>query len=164
MATTYNDVQAFTQDADLILRMFSDQAYFEQKYAQTASACEIVECEKTDSRFRIKAKLKMPTEAPVPGFAKKFIADSMTVIQQDTWDLNSRKGKLEIEIVGAPISVSADMELVSTDKGCENRMRWTFTCKVPLVGGKVEQMIQNDVCAKAPRDLEVSRKIAATYG
>lgn len=161
MATNHKDIQTFSQDADTILRLFTSREYFEQKYAQTTQSCEILECTHSGNTFRIRARLKMRTEAPVPAFAKKFIGDTMTVIQQDTWDTQAQRGRLEIEIVGAPISVSADMRLESAAQGATNTMDWTIACNIPLIGGKVEKMILNDIMSKAPRDLEASRKIAA---
>lgn len=163
MATTYEDVQSFPQSADSIIEMFTDKAYFERKYAELTNSCEFTEHSKEGKDFHIKAVLHYDFDAPVPGFAKKFIADTLTVTQSDDWDTDTRRGRLEVHITGAPVKIIADMELVATDSGCENRMRWTLTCGVPLVGGKLEKLIREDIEAKAPRDLEVSRQIAADY-
>lgn len=163
MATKYNEVQSFEKSADSIMTMFSDKAYFEKKYAQLANSCEIREHRHEGNDFHIKAFLHYDFEAPVPGFAKKFIGDALTVTQEDTWDTDARKGQLNIHIAGAPVTIHADMELVETASGCENRLSWTIDCNVPLVGGKLEKMILQDITAKAPRDLEVSRSIAADY-
>lgn len=163
MATTFDDVQSFEQDADTIIKMFTDKAYFEKKYAELANSCEIREHTSEGDDFHIKAYLHYDFDAPVPGFAKKLIADSLTVTQADTWNAKTRRGFLEVHMTGAPVSMKADMELVSTATGCENRMHWTISCNVPLVGGKLEKVIKEDIMSKAPKDLEVSRKIAASY-
>lgn len=163
MAHRFEDVQTFEQDADTIFGMFCDPAYFEKKYAQTTVEHEILESHSDAQTFRIRAKLKMRSDAPVPGFAKKFVSDTMTVEQTDTWDKQARTGHLEIHIHGAPISVKATMELVSTATGAENHLRWEVVCKVPLVGSKLEKMLEDDIRHKAPRDLQVSRAIAKDY-
>nr|MBV6628474.1 DUF2505 domain-containing protein [Oceanococcus sp. HetDA_MAG_MS8] len=163
MAHRFDDVQTFEQDADTIFGMFCDPEYFAKKYAQTAVEHEILEASSNDQSFSIKAKMKMRSDAPVPGFAKKFVSDTMTVEQTDTWDKTTRTGHLEIHIHGAPITVKAAMELVDTDRGAENRMHWEVVCKVPLVGSKLEKMLEDDIRHKAPRDLEVSRALAKDY-
>ncbi len=163
MATQFDDTQTFTQDADTVMRMFCDRSYFERKYQQTAESYEILECEQTADHFRIKARLKMRSSAPLPGFAKKFVAETMTVVQEDSWDANTRRGQLSVEIAGAPVSIQADMALVEQGEGAANKMHWTVTCKVPLVGGKLEKLIADDIRQKAPRDLEVSRELVADY-
>ncbi len=163
MATTFEDVQSFEQDADTIIKMFTDKAYFEKKYAELANSCEIREHSVDGSKFHIKAFLHYDFDAPLPGFAKKLIADTLTVTQADTWDTSTRRGLLEVHMSGAPVTMKADMELVDNGSGCENRMRWSISCNVPLVGGKLEKVIKEDIMSKAPKDLEVSRKIAASY-
>lgn len=163
MATKFDDVQSFEQDAATIIKMFSDKAYFEKKYAELANSCEIREHRNEGGEFHIKAFLHYDFDAPIPGFAKRLIADTLTVTQADTWNTETRKGFLEVHMTGAPVSMKADMELVDTDSGCENRMHWTINCSVPLVGGKLEKVIKEDIMSKAPKDLEVSRKIATTY-
>lgn len=163
MATTFDDVQSFEQNADSIIKMFTDKAYFEKKYAELANSCEIREHSLDGSDFHIKAFLHYDFDAPIPGFAKKLIADTLTVTQADTWNTDTRRGFLEVHMTGAPVTMKADMELVATPDGCENRMRWTISCNVPLIGGKLEKVIKEDIMSKAPKDLEVSRGIAASY-
>lgn len=163
MATNYSEVQSFEKSADSIMTMFSDRSYFERKYSELANSFEIREHRHEANDFHIKAFLHYDFEAPVPGFAKKFIGDALTVTQEDTWDCETRKGQLDVHIAGAPVSIHADMELVETASGCENRMNWTIDCRVPLVGGKLEKLILQDITSKAPRDLEVSRGIANDY-
>jgi hypothetical protein len=44
-----------------------------------------------------------------------------------------------------------------------NTQSWTITCSVPLVGGKIESAVAEDIKVKARRDLAASRKIILDY-
>ncbi|MEN8720480.1 MAG: DUF2505 domain-containing protein [Oceanococcaceae bacterium] len=163
MAISFDDVQSFPIPAERVMAMFTDRAYFERKYAELANSFTIQEHRHDEAEFFIKALIHYDFDAPVPGFAKKILPGELTVTQSDRWDVAQRKGVLEVSISGAPVTMRADMTLVETAQGCENRMRWTITCGVPLIGGKLEKLIRDDVQSKAPRDLEVSREIAKEY-
>lgn len=159
----FDEVYRYDKDADTVMAMFADRAYFEKKYDETTISYEVLEHERTDDRFMIRCKLAMPMNAPVPNFAKKFLGETMTVIQQDIWDLESRTGELKIEMHGAPIHISARMELKQGDAGGENHVHWDVQCRVPLVGGKIEKVIAQDIQAKSPGDMAVSNRILADY-
>ena len=159
----FDEIYRYDKDADTVMQMFADRAYFEKKYEQTTLSYEVLEHQRDDDKFMIRCKLTMPSSAPIPGFAKKFLGETMTVVQQDNWDLKSRTGQLNIEIQGAPVDVSAKMELKQGDSGGENHVHWTISCKIPLVGGKLEKLIAEDIQAKSPADIEISNKILADY-
>ena len=159
----FEEKYQYVKDADTVMRMFSDRGYFETKYEETTISYQVLEHDKSDKKFHIRCELKMPLNVPVPGFAKKFLGETMTVVQQDDWDLDARTGTLKVEMAGAPVSISARMTLRDGAEGAENHVQWDVTCKVPLVGGKLEKLIADDIQAKSPADLEVSNRILASY-
>ncbi len=160
---TFDEVYRYDKDADTVMRMFADRGYFEKKYEETTISYEVLEHSSEGDRFHIRCKLSMPMNAPVPGFAKKFLGETMSVVQQDTWNTAARTGELKVEMQGAPIDISAKMELKQGASGAENHVHWNIHCKIPLVGGKIEKLIADDIRAKSPADLEVSNRILADY-
>lgn len=164
MSTQYEERQSFDQPMEKVLRMFSDRAYFERKYAASGGwDIQVLEHELSGRRFRIKCGYSRKPDADVPGFARKFIGDSVHLTQEDVWDLDSASGRLSIEIRNAPIRMSAQMRVVQQPGGCANVLLWTLTCPVPLVGSKLEQMLATEMRNKAAADLEISRKLLADY-
>ncbi|HEX4872193.1 MAG TPA: DUF2505 domain-containing protein [Nevskiaceae bacterium] len=160
----FDDKHGFDQPASTILRMFSDRSYFERKYAALgARELEVLEHELKDDRFRIKCRMVMKSDAPLPDFAKKFLGDTVTITQQDSWDLKTQTGRIEAEIKGAPVKVRAEMALKAEGKGCANHLRWEVNCGIPLVGGKLEKVIAEDIQVKSKNDLAASRQLAAGY-
>jgi hypothetical protein len=160
----FEDKHTFNKPAATVIKMFSDRAYFERKYKELAvDDLEVLECETTGSKFRIKSRFKVRNDAPLPEFAKKFMAEKNTVTQQDTWDTKTMTGRLEIEIKGVPVKVSADMTLKNEGAGSANNLKWNVSCGIPLIGGKLESVVADDIKVKAKNDVAASRKILADY-
>lgn len=160
----FDDKHSFDKPAATVLKMFSDQAYFERKYKELGfTAIEVLDLEKSDSRFRIKTSYTAKTNVPLPDFAKKFIPSTAAVTQQDAWDLKRMTGRIDVEIKGTPVKVSCDMTLKDEGKGSANYLKWTITCSLPLIGGKIEKLTADDIQAKAGNDVATTRRILADY-
>ena len=84
----FENKHSFSKPSDAVIRMFSDRAYFERKYKELGfTAIQVLEHEKSDSKFRIKVCYTAKNTVAIPEFAKKFIPDTAIVTQSDTWDL-----------------------------------------------------------------------------
>jgi hypothetical protein len=57
----------------------------------------------------------------------------------------------------------AEMRVVKEPGGCVNVLQWALTCAVPLLGGKIEQLLAKEMRNKAAADLEISRRLLAGY-
>ena len=164
MSTKYEERQAFDQPPETVMKMFTDRAYFERKYAASGGwDIQVLEHELTAARFRIKCSYQRKPDADVPAVARKFIGESVHVTQEDVWDLKARTGRLTVELRGAPVRMSAEMKLVAEAGGCANVLSWTLNCPVPLVGGKMEQVLAKEMREKAAADLAISRRLLAAY-
>jgi hypothetical protein len=160
----FDDKHTFDKPAATVMKMFADRAYFERKYkALSYWNIEVLEHEKSDKKFRIKARYTTKNDAPLPDFAKKFLGDSTVITQSDTWDIEKRTGRLDIEIKGAPVKVMAEMSLKDEAKGSANTLHWNVSCGIPLIGGKLEKLITEDIQSKAKADIAASRKLLADY-
>jgi hypothetical protein len=164
MATQYEERQNFDQPKAKVLRMFSDRAYFEKKYAASGGwDIQVLEHELQGKHFRIRCSYSRKPDAEVPSFAKKLIGEAVHLVQEDVWDLEKASGVLKIEIRNTPIKMSAAMRVVEEAGGCANVLQWTISCGVPLIGGKLEQMMAKEMKDKAAADLEISRRLLAAY-
>jgi hypothetical protein len=160
----FEDKHTFSKPAATVMKMFSDRAYFERKYQELGvEDLEILECEKAGTKFRIKSRFKVKNDAPLPDFAKKFVGEKNTVTQQDTWDTSSMTGRLDIEVKGVPVKVSCDMSLKTDGAGSANHLKWNVSCGIPLIGGKLESVLSDDIKSKAKADVAATRKILADY-
>src|SRR5690349_6914500 len=160
----FNDKHTFDKPAATVLKMFSDKAYFERKYREFGYAdIKVLEHTVDAKRFRIKVQYVAPNSAPIPDFAKKFLGQTNTVTQSDTWDLEKKTGRLEAEIKGVPVKVGADMKPADEGAGSSNTLKWNLSCGIPLLGGKLEQIVASDIQSRAKGDLAKSREILKSY-
>jgi hypothetical protein len=154
----------FDKPAATVMTMYADRRFFERKYAAVGGwDIQVLEHELTPQRFRIKCRYTTRNETAMPDFAKKLMGAETMITQEDVWDIAKRAGRLQIEIKGVPAKISAEMRLVEEGKGGVNRMQWSVSCGVPLIGGKLEKVIAEDINRRSAADLAASRKILADY-
>ena len=161
----FNDKHSFDKPSANVIKMFSDKAYFERKYKDLGFGnIEVLEHSTDGKKFKIKVRYSARNEAPmIPDFAKKFLGETNVVTQTDSWDIEKKTGRLEAEIRGVPVKVSADMSLKDEGAGSANSLKWTISCGIPLLGGKLEQVVAGDIQAKAKSDVAKSREILKSY-
>jgi len=160
----FTDKHSFDKPAATVIKMFSDKAYFERKYKELGfKNIEVLEHTADAKKFRIKVRYSAPLDAPLPDFAKKFLAANNVITQSDTWDLEKRTGRLEAEIRGVPVKVGADMKLADEGSGSANTLKWNLSCGIPFVGGKLEELVGGDIKAKSKTDNAKSREILQGY-
>jgi hypothetical protein len=160
----FNDKHTFDKPAASVMKMFADRAYFERKYRELGfSNIEVLEHAADGRKFRIKVRYSAKSDAPIPDFAKRFLGAVNVVTQTDVWDCEKKAGRLEAEIRGVPVKVSADMSLKDDGAGAANSLKWDIHCGIPLIGGKLEQVVAGDIQAKSKLDIAKTREILESY-
>ncbi len=164
MATKISLEHKFKKSPAEVWKMYTDRAFFEKKYQATGCTnIEVLDCKSSDKGFSITVRYDAKSDAPMPDFAKKFMAERINVTQTDSWDKASMTGKIVTEIKGAPVKVTAEMKLEAAGKGAVNKMQWTLSSGIPLVGGKLESILGEDVKIKSARDELASQKLLESY-
>ena len=154
----------FPKPKATILKMFSDAEYFRRKYELIGSSSyELLECEREAQRFRIRYRFTSRADIPLPDFVRKFVSETMFVVQQDVWDIQNGSGRLDIEIRGIPVKIWTEMSLEDSATGCTNVLRFNINCTVPLIGPKFEKVLADDVKLKSEVDRKVSLSLLHDY-
>ena len=126
----FTDSHEFDVSSDTVIKMFSDPDYFTGKYeALGFSNIEVLEHTQDGDEFSITVRYEAPSDAPVPGFAKKFMAETNVVTQTDCWNVADKTGELTAEIKGLPATIKAQMELVDDGKGMEDPLNLVVEIK-----------------------------------
>lgn len=108
---------------------------------------EIVEQTASKGEFRI--VLKRLVDLELPGFAKKVMKPTNTVISTDTWNDNrdgTYGGTFELAAPGTPMETSG-VTLIEPDgkKATSYTVTIRVKVKVPLIGGKIESYAKGAV-------------------
>jgi len=80
----------------------------------------------------------------LPSFAKKIAGDTTRVIQTEEWS-SPTGGTLRIDAPGKPTSMAGTIELVPDGTGTVEVVELEIKAKVPLIGGKLESLMADQV-------------------
>lgn len=156
--------QTFPKDAEAVLRMFCDPAYHRDLQAALgATGYRQLELTDDGTRFHIKMSYEVKSDAPLPGFAKKILGETTTVTQTERWDRSTRKGEVIVEPRGLPGKIRCNTALTEAAGMATKTFDWEVTVKIPLVGGKLEDLVSGDIRRKDPIDAAASRKLLEKY-
>ena len=97
----------------------------------------------TDSGFTLVNDQIQPT-AGLPSFAKKFAGETTKAIQREEWS-SPTSGSLTIETPGKPTSMNGTITLSASGAGTVERVDLEIKAKVPLIGGKLESLMADQV-------------------
>lgn len=154
----------YPQPVDVVMKMFTDPVYFERKYQALEVSDFAVTQHVPGDRFSFHYRFRAAGDIRVPDFARRLVGDAIRVSQIDAWHVSERIGRIDIEIAGAPASVHADMMLQAAGaKASVLKLDWTVRCSIPLLGGKIEKLIAEDVQRRTAADGKVSVQLLERY-
>lgn len=156
--------QTFPKDADTVLKMFCDPAYHE-KLQKTLGAMNIRQLEHKDdgTKFRIKLAYDVKSNVPLPGFAKKILGETSSVVQEESWDRSSKKGTINVQVQNLPGTLSSVNTLAESGGTTTKTFNWDVTVKIPLIGGKIEKLVVDDIKTKVEPEQSAGRKLLDNY-
>lgn len=85
----------------------------------------------------------------VPSFAKKLVGDEIQIVQREVWS-SPTEGDVEVTIPGKPGQMSGRVSLTEAGGVTTQHTELDIKVSIPLVGGKVEQLV-HDLMTKALR-------------
>jgi hypothetical protein len=126
-----------------VFEMLADPAFREK----VGEALDVVSADITLARngdgFTLTNDQVQRTEG-LPSFAKKIAGDTTRVIQTEEWS-SASGGTLRIDAVGKPTSMAGTIELVPEGQGTVEVVELEIKAKVPLIGGKLENLMAEQV-------------------
>ena len=143
MATELSYTQQFTGTPAQVYAMLTDAAFGEHCALNTGSTS--AECTSTASGAGATVVSKRVLPAEVPGFAKKFLGDTITLTETQEWSgLNGDAADAVVTVeFSAPISFTGAAALRAAGEGTEVLVTGKFKASIPLIGGKVEELARD---------------------
>ena len=93
----------------------------------------------------------------IPSFAKKFVGDEILIVQTENWT-SPTSADVRLTIPGKPGEAVGTLELVESGGTTTESVDLDLTVKIPLVGGKIEQLIAGIFSAALDVEQKVGRE------
>jgi hypothetical protein len=141
-----SDSHVYPVPVDAVVALLQDQAATVAKYEGMGHRdVEILEFETDTDKMRIVSTRVVDVD--VPGFAKKVLKPTNTMVQTDEWHRNGGRwsGTFHVEVKGAPVKLDGRMELGPDGDGARHDVTIAMHVKVPLIGGKIADWGKGDV-------------------
>jgi hypothetical protein len=80
-------------------------------------------------------------DVALPAFAKALFTPTNTVLDVKVWDAATKSARFTVDVKNVPTRVGGTVKLVPTDTGCDYIVDVQVSCKVPLIGRKLEAFV-----------------------
>jgi Protein of unknown function (DUF2505) len=145
----FSAIHTYRHAADDVFATLTDFEAVKSKYeAIGQSHVELVRLDQgDDGSVTLVTSRVVPLE--LPGFARKVLSPKQHVTQTDVWSgadgKGRRTGTFVVDAKGTPVRLYGTLELVPHGtRGCTNTTEVTIECKVPLIGGKIADLVADD--------------------
>jgi hypothetical protein len=100
--------------------------------------------------------------ATVPDFAKRFVGETIEVVQKERWspadDSPAFRAELWIDVVGQPASLRGTIRIETVADGAVEIVEGDVRVSIPLIGRTFEAELAQGIVAAARREEELGRE------
>jgi hypothetical protein len=134
--------------AEKVFATMTDRAYLQARLRELGGpGSELLELEASPeaARYRLKQGL---SEADLPPMVGKVVGGDLSIERTETLRRTgpgSYGGDVDVKIAGVPASATGTMSLSDAGDGSEFEVRADVTVRVPLIGGKIEEIVAEQV-------------------
>ena len=153
MAKSVVTEQVYEAPLATVAAMLSDPAFREEVCDEQNALSKTVTIDGGVDAKKVRIEMVQPTEG-VPGFAKKVVGATTTVIQSEVWT-SPTSATVDIEIPGKPGQISGTVAIVEKDGKTIETITLSATVKVPLIGGKLEDLVLSMIGSALRREQRV---------
>src|SRR3954470_16237048 len=133
----------FDADVATVFALLSDPDFLKRKYAEQGAGDVVVDShEERGGSPRIVSRRKGTID--LPGFARKVMAPTNTVVQTDDWSDEQAGGRrvctYRVEVQGVPSRIDGTVTLSPEGGGTRQEVEAEVKVSIPLLGGKLEKL------------------------
>lgn len=160
----FQETNRYPFPARAVVQVFGHKDYFIAKYSGAgASNIEVLDEQYNDGKTRISVSRQVDIDIDIPRFARKFVPDTLTVVQIDSWNQATLRGNLDIQFKGMPAIVTCDMSLTDEGNECVLRLHFSVNINVPLIGDKLANLLGEDLKKKFESDSLNAQKVMEEF-
>lgn len=143
-----------------VFAIVTDATFREQACEKTKALSYNVEVTKSGSDTVVKVRREMPSDG-VPDFAKKFVGETLTLVQTETWHAakadGSRDADVSGEIVNTPVTLKGTASITGSGGQAVQAIDLDVKVAVPLIGKKMEPFVVDAIRSGLQKEHELGR-------
>lgn len=139
-----------------VFAMLADPAFREAVSEAQGVVSHDVEITRQGAGFSLVNDQVQRTDG-LPSFAKKFAGETTRAVQREDW-ADQSGGSLAIEAPGKPSDIRGSITLDPAGTGTTEVVSLSVTVKVPLIGGKLEGLLADQIRSGIDVEHEVGRR------
>ncbi|MPY79228.1 MAG: DUF2505 family protein [Actinophytocola sp.] len=156
MASRIEHSSEFPYPFEQVLAAFTSESAIRQRLADIGGKdAELLAHEKSDGTVSYRMRQGIPGEK-LPSVVRKVHHGDLHVEREQEWRLSGEtaSGTATASVTGVPGSIAARSELTSHGDGTVLRISGEVKVSIPLVGGKIERTIAEQVGTLLARESE----------
>ena len=131
----------FDADVETVFALMTDPDFCTRKYADAGGTDIHIDSDERADGLTIVSRRKVTVD--LPGFAKKVMAPTNTVVQTDEWSPADGTGRrschYSVEVQGVPSRIDGTVTLSPDGGGTRQDVQAEVKVSIPLLGGKLEK-------------------------
>ncbi len=135
----YSHQLSYDATPDEVAAMLADPAFRQQVCAALDAERRDVSISGSGAGMQVTVDQTLPSTG-VPSFAKKFVGEEIQIVQTESWS-SATRADLAVEIPGKPGHLKGAIDLAAEGAGTTETVSGEIKVKIPVVGGKLEQLI-----------------------
>jgi hypothetical protein len=130
----------FDAPLDHVFCVLTDARWLEERcraLGELGASC------KTTRTGGVVVTMKRRVRRELPALLARFFAPENDIVLEERWssDDGGHRAAYTLEVVGQPVTIAAEIQLVREGRGCVYRIRHQCKARVPLIGGAVEKFM-----------------------
>jgi hypothetical protein len=141
MSSTMRVTHHFGADVETIYALMAAPDFLTRKYTDQGSTD--ISIDNDDRGGSALNKIRRKVTVDLPGFAKKVMSPTNTVVQTDDWAQPDGQGRrvctYSVEVQGVPSRIDGTVTLSPDGDGTRQDIEAEVKVSIPLLGGKLEK-------------------------
>ncbi len=158
MATNILIEDRFACSPEKLYELLANNSFDDELMDALSMKKECLETKETANGVNYKIRLTNPD--PMPAIASKFTGDKLAYVETRCWNKAKCANTWDIapEIRGASVEAKGCTEIVADGHGCLRRTTGSIKVGIPLIGRKIEEMVEKSIRETFKKNADFCRK------